>query len=69
MRSTLLGLGGILTVSVAPSFAAKWPSRCRGSTASRLKNPEVDVRVSASMQITDFSRDDVDLAIRYGAGR
>jgi LysR family glycine cleavage system transcriptional activator len=62
-----LGLGGILTVSVAPSFAAKWlvPRLDRFQT----NNPEIDVRVSASMQITDFSRDDVDMAIRYGAGR
>jgi LysR family transcriptional regulator, glycine cleavage system transcriptional activator len=62
-----LGLGGILTVSVAPSFAAKWlvPRLDR----FQAKHPEIDVRVSASMQITDFSRDDVDMAIRYGAGR
>jgi len=62
-----LGMVGVLTVSVAPSFAAKWlvPRLDR----FQVRHPEIDVRVSASMQVTDFSRDDVDLAIRYGAGR
>ncbi len=59
--------GGPLTVSVAPSFAAKW-------LVPRLERfqelcPEIDVRVSATMQLVDFARDDVDLAIRYGTGR
>jgi LysR family transcriptional regulator, glycine cleavage system transcriptional activator len=62
-----LGLAGILTVSVAPSFAAKWLlPRLDGFQA---KHPDIDVRVSASMQLVDFTRDDVDLAIRYGSGR
>jgi LysR family transcriptional regulator, glycine cleavage system transcriptional activator len=62
-----LGMAGVLTVSVAPSFASKWlvPRLDR----FQEKHPEIDVRVSASMQVTDFSRDDVDLAIRYGGGR
>ncbi len=62
-----LGLAGILTVSVAPSFAAKWLlPRLDGF---QTKHPDIDVRVSASMQLVDFTRDDVDLAIRYGSGR
>jgi LysR family glycine cleavage system transcriptional activator len=61
------GRSGVLTVSVAPSFAAKWllPRLDRFQAA----NPEIDVRVSASMQLVDFASADVDLAIRYGAGR
>jgi LysR family glycine cleavage system transcriptional activator len=59
--------GGPLTVSVAPSFAAKWlvPRLER----FREHHPEIDVRVSASMQLVDFARDEIDCAIRYGAGR
>jgi LysR family transcriptional regulator, glycine cleavage system transcriptional activator len=62
-----LGEAGVLTVSVTPSFATKW-------LVPRLDNfqtrhPNIDVRVSASMQLADFTRDNVDLAIRYGAGR
>jgi LysR family glycine cleavage system transcriptional activator len=62
-----LGDAGVLTVSVAPSFAAKWllPRLDRFQTAF----PDIDVRVAASMTLTDFQRDGVDLAIRYGAGR
>ncbi|TWT14846.1 transcriptional regulator GcvA [Reyranella sp. CPCC 100927] len=60
------GQAGPLTVSVAPSFAAKW-------LVPRLDNfrtvhPEIDVRISASMHLVDFDVEDVDCAIRYGAG-
>ncbi|HET6518976.1 MAG TPA: transcriptional regulator GcvA [Geminicoccaceae bacterium] len=58
---------GPLTVSVPPGFAAKW-------LVPRLERfqelcPEIDVRVSATMRHVDFAREDVDLAVRYGAGR
>ena len=62
-----LGEAGILSVSVAPSFAAKWLVPRLDSFATQ--HPDIDVRVSASMQLMDFERDNVDLAIRYGAGR
>jgi LysR family transcriptional regulator, glycine cleavage system transcriptional activator len=61
-----LGETGALTVSVAPSFAAKWLLP-RLETFER-EHPEIDVHVSASMQLADFARDRVDVAIRYGAG-
>ncbi len=62
-----VGRAGVLTVSVAPSFAAKWlvPRLDRFQDAY----PDLDVRVSASMQLVDFARDDVDVAIRYGSGQ
>ena len=62
-----LGDAGVLTISVAPSFAAKWllPRLDKFQT----KYPEIDVRVAASMSLADFHGDGVDLAIRYGAGR
>lgn len=57
---------GVLTVSVLPSFAAKWlVPRLR---RFRERHPEFDVRVAADEQTVDFMRDDVDLALRYGAG-
>lgn len=61
------GRTGVLTVSVAPSFAAKWLVPRLDSF--REAHPELDVRVSASVQLVDFAREDVDLAIRYGPGR
>lgn len=58
--------GGALTVSVMPSFAAKWlVPRLR---SFRERHPEIDVRISATEQLVEFSRDDVDIAIRYGRG-
>ena len=58
---------GRLTVSVAPSFASKWlvPRLDRFQEA----HPDIDVWVSADMNVVDFAVDDVDIAIRYGPGR
>ncbi|MGF1544497.1 MAG: transcriptional regulator GcvA [Parvularculaceae bacterium] len=55
-----------LNVSVAPSLAAKW-------LVPRLDgfhdlHPEIEVWVSADMEVVDFAAVDVDLAIRYGPG-
>jgi len=59
--------GGILTVSAAPSIAGKWLlPRIDGF---RTRHPEIDVRIDAAIQTVDFSRADVDVALRYGAGR
>ena len=57
---------GPLVVSVMPSFAAKWlMPRLR---RFRERHPDIDVRISASSQLTDFAREDVDICIRYGRG-
>jgi LysR family glycine cleavage system transcriptional activator len=60
------GQAGPLTVSVAPSFAAKW--LVPRVDNFRTVHPEIDVRISASMHLVDFDIEDVDCAIRYGAG-
>ena len=59
--------GRRLTVSVAPSFAAKWLVPRLGKFEAL--HPQVDVWVSAGMEVVDFASGEVDLAIRYGAGR
>ncbi|HEX6979793.1 MAG TPA: transcriptional regulator GcvA [Alphaproteobacteria bacterium] len=58
---------GILTVSAAPSFAARWlvPRLDR----FRTKHPDIDLRVSASMHLVDFAREDIQVGLRYGHGR
>jgi LysR family transcriptional regulator, glycine cleavage system transcriptional activator len=61
-----LGETGALSVSVAPSFAGKWLLPRLDSF--EREHPEIDVHVSASMQLADFARDRVDVAVRYGAG-
>jgi LysR family glycine cleavage system transcriptional activator len=60
------GRSGPLTVSVLPSFASKWlVPRLRGF---RERHPDIDVRISADSHLTDFDREDVDVAVRYGRG-
>ena len=62
-----LGEVGVLSVSVAPSFAGKWLLPRLDSFHEQ--HPDIDVHVSASMQLTDFAKDGIDIAIRYGPGR
>jgi LysR family glycine cleavage system transcriptional activator len=57
---------GLLTVSVAPSFAGKW--LVTRLDRFRSAHPEIDVRIDASNALTDFERDNVDVGIRYGGG-
>jgi LysR family glycine cleavage system transcriptional activator len=59
--------GRRLTVSVAPSFAAKWLMPRLGGF--EIAHPDVDVWISAGMELVDFNAGEVDLAIRYGTGR
>src|SRR5450432_3173663 len=58
--------GRRLTLTAAPSFAAKWlvPRLGRFEAA----HPQVDVWLSADLDLVDFNSGEVDLAIRYGAG-
>ncbi len=58
---------GPLTVSVLPSFAARWLVPRLGRF--RKIWPDVDLRIDPEPEIVDFSRGDVDVAIRYGTGR
>jgi LysR family glycine cleavage system transcriptional activator len=58
--------GRRLTLTAPPSFAAKWlVPRLGGFEAA---HPQVDVWLSADMDLVDFATGDVDLAVRYGAG-
>jgi LysR family glycine cleavage system transcriptional activator len=54
-------------VAVAPSFADKWLVPRLG--AFTKAHPEMDIHVAAAMDLVDFARDPVDLAIRFGGGR
>ena len=55
-----------LTITAGPAFTAKW-------LAPRLyefaqAHPDIELRFSASLKLVDFSRDAVDVAIRFGRG-
>jgi len=57
---------GALTVSTSPDFAAKWLVNRLGRFAEA--HPGIDLRISATMHHVDFAREDVDVAVRHGAG-
>jgi LysR family glycine cleavage system transcriptional activator len=55
-----------LTISVLPSFASQWlVPRLMG-----FKNqyPDIDVSILTTNELVDFSKGDVDIALRYGQG-
>src|SRR6202000_2040980 len=55
--------GRRLTLTAPPSFAAKWLG------AVEQKHPQVDIWLSAGIELVDLAAGEVDIAIRYGAGR
>jgi LysR family glycine cleavage system transcriptional activator len=57
----------VLTVSTLASFAAKWLLPRLASFQET--HPEIDVRITTSMELVDFRTDNVDAAIRYGRGQ
>ena len=56
----------VITVSSMPSFAAGWLIPRLGSL--KAQHPDLEVRVSVDTRLTDFAREDVDVAIRFGRG-
>ena len=59
--------GRRLTLTAPPSFAAKWLVPRLG--AFEQAHPLVDVWLSAAIELVDLAAGEVDVAIRYGAGR
>jgi len=57
---------GVLTVSVSPNFASKWLVHRLGDFIAA--HPDIELRVSASMQHIDIGRSDIDMAVRHGEG-
>lgn len=57
---------GPLQLSVAPAFASKWlvPRLERFDAAQ----PDIDVRISASLEVVELDREGFDAAIRLGRG-
>lgn len=57
---------GSLNISVLPSFASQWlVPRLR---SFKQAHPQIDVAISTTNELVDFSIQEVDLAIRYGHG-
>ena len=57
---------GKLTVSVTLSFAAKWLMPRLGRF--RRLHPDIEFRIDATDRNVDFTREEVDVGLRYGAG-
>jgi len=56
-----------VTVTTLDSFAAQWlMPRLKHF---RMRHPEIDVRILPSDGLVDFNRQEVDMAVRYGAGQ
>lgn len=66
IAATAARSAGVLNVSTSDGFAGRWlvPRLHRFHRIHR----EVDVRLSTSGTLTDFIRDGIDIAIRYGEG-
>ena len=65
-RVRAINTGGPLVVSAPPAFAARWLiPRLDDFHAS---HPDVQLRLMATRRLVDFALEDVDMAIRFGAG-
>jgi LysR family transcriptional regulator, glycine cleavage system transcriptional activator len=60
------GVGGMLTVAALPAFASGWLLPRIGRFRERY--PRIDLLLKTGRELADFRREDVDVAIRYGAG-
>jgi LysR family glycine cleavage system transcriptional activator len=67
LRTPLARLRPNVSVSVLPSFAARWLVPRLGRFL--LAHPEVDVRLSPSAELVDLNTSEVDVGIRYGQGK
>ncbi|MEX4006186.1 transcriptional regulator GcvA [Neoaquamicrobium sediminum] len=59
-------VAGKLTISTVPTLATNWLAPRLG--LFQLANPSIAVRLETSPRYVDFSREDVDVAIRVGTG-
>jgi len=56
----------ILTVSMLPGFATYWLMPRLAGFIDR--HPDIEVNIRPTMALTDFTRDEVDMAVRFGPG-
>ena len=56
----------ILTISMMPGFATYWLLPRLAEFIAR--HPDIEVNIRATLSLTDFTRDEVDMAVRFGPG-
>jgi LysR family glycine cleavage system transcriptional activator len=57
----------LVTITVPPSFAAKWLMPRLGSF--RSAHPDIDVRLDTTDRLVDLARENIAVGVRYGGGR
>lgn len=57
---------GPLVISTPPTFAARW--LIARLDDFQLQHPEIEIRLLATRRLVDFDLEDVDIAVRFGAG-
>lgn len=67
LRERARNLQPAVSVSVLPSFAARWLVPRLGSFFA--EHPGIDVRISPSERLVDLAQEPIDLGIRFGSGR
>ena len=66
LRRRAEGERPVVSLTTLPSFGARWlVPRLGGFIA---KHPELDLRISASEAVVDFTREPIDVGIRFGPG-
>jgi LysR family glycine cleavage system transcriptional activator len=66
LRQRSKGERPVVSLTTLPSFGARWlVPRLGGFIA---KHPELDLRISASESVVDFTREPIDVGIRFGPG-
>ena len=58
--------GQVLTVSVMPSVASSW--LIPRLPAFTTLHPDVELNLQSTIDVVDFDREDVDVAVRFGTG-
>lgn len=56
----------VVSLTTLPSFGARWLVPRLGGFIAR--HPELDLRISASQAVVDFTREPIDVGIRFGPG-
>ncbi len=57
----------ILTISMMPGFATYWLLPRLAGFIER--HPDIEVNIRPTISLTDFTRDEVDMAVRFGPGK
>src|SRR6186713_1637530 len=66
LRQRLKGERPVVSLTTLPSFGARWLVPRLGGFIAR--HPELDLRISASEAVVDFTREPIDVGIRFGPG-